>query len=134
MSKLVEQIVKLSKIRNSDPVIPLEVYSELTNIEKDLRKIDMVTLSNYVRTLDFMTTKEFCEQHGLPLPVFTGDVKTSATAFLQIDAIKFRLIKEYAKTLKDEDDMYSNMQYYMEYCESNGYVTPMDWLAKHKHY
>lgn len=30
--------------------------------------------------------------------------------------------------------MYSNMQYYMEYCQSNGYVTPMDWLHNFKHF
>lgn len=33
-----------------------------------------------------------------------------------------------------EKEMHENMQYYMEYCEKNGYVTPMDWLAKHKHF
>lgn len=27
-----------------------------------------------------------------------------------------------------------NMQYYMEYCQTNGYVTPQDWLEKYKHY
>ena len=27
-----------------------------------------------------------------------------------------------------------DMQYYMEYCQRNGYVTPMDWLDNHKHY
>jgi len=27
-----------------------------------------------------------------------------------------------------------NMQYYMEYCEANGYVTPMEYLTEHKHF
>lgn len=27
-----------------------------------------------------------------------------------------------------------NMQYYMEYCQANGYVAPQVWLNKHKHY
>lgn len=36
-------------------------------------------------------------------------------------------------TKKDEDQL-SNMQYYMEYCESNGYVTPQDWLENYKHF
>ena len=31
-----------------------------------------------------------------------------------------------------EDEQYLNMQYYMEYCENNGYVTPHEWLEKHK--
>lgn len=33
-----------------------------------------------------------------------------------------------------DQEMYENMQYYMEYCQRNGYVTPMDWLEKHKHF
>ena len=32
------------------------------------------------------------------------------------------------------EDMYTNMQYYMEYCQMEGYVTPMDWLKNHKHF
>ena len=36
--------------------------------------------------------------------------------------------KEYSHNLL------SNMQYYMEYCQANGYVTPQDWLNKFKHY
>lgn len=35
---------------------------------------------------------------------------------------------------KDKDEMYLNMQYYMEYCERNGYVTPQDWVEKYKHW
>ena len=27
-----------------------------------------------------------------------------------------------------------DMQYYMEYCQSNEYITPIDWLDNHKHY
>lgn len=33
-----------------------------------------------------------------------------------------------------EDEEYLNMQYYMEYCEKNGYVTPQDWIENHKHF
>lgn len=27
-----------------------------------------------------------------------------------------------------------DMQYYMEYCQREGYITPQDWLDNHKHY
>jgi hypothetical protein len=56
-----------------------------------------MSLKEYVLYLHSMTTSEFCKEHKLPAPVFTGDIKTSATAFIQIDAIKNRLITEYAK-------------------------------------
>lgn len=32
------------------------------------------------------------------------------------------------------EEMYENMQYYMEYCQLKGYVTPQDWIEKHKHF
>ena len=32
------------------------------------------------------------------------------------------------------EEMFLNMQYYMEYCEANGYVTPQKWLQDHKHF
>jgi hypothetical protein len=38
------------------------------------------------------------------------------------------------KTEYSEQEMFLNMQYYMEYCERNGYVTPKDWLEKYKHF
>lgn len=31
-------------------------------------------------------------------------------------------------------EMFENMQYYMEHCKIHGYVTPMDWLLKYKHF
>ena len=31
-------------------------------------------------------------------------------------------------------EMYLNMQYYMEYCQMKGYVTPQEWIEKHKHF
>lgn len=27
-----------------------------------------------------------------------------------------------------------DMQYYMEYCQKNGYVTPKEWITNHKHF
>ena len=29
---------------------------------------------------------------------------------------------------------YFDMQYYMEYCIRNGYITPQEWILNHKHY
>jgi hypothetical protein len=31
-------------------------------------------------------------------------------------------------------EMWLNMQYYMEYCQYKGYVTPQEWIEKHKHF
>lgn len=43
-------------------------------------------------------------------------------------------------TIKKTKDVWNmeehcvDMQYYMEYCKSNKYVTPMDWINNYKHY
>ena len=41
--------------------------------------------------------------------------------------------REKTKYITDRT-MYLNMQYYMEYCSQNDYVTPQDWIEKHKHF
>ena len=56
----------------------------------------LYTVSRFVLLLDWMTTKEFCKVSGTPLPTTEG----GASAFLAIDAIMFRLVKDYAKFLK----------------------------------
>lgn len=33
-----------------------------------------------------------------------------------------------------KEEMYSNMQYYMEYVNANKYVSPQEWLEKYKHF
>lgn len=38
------------------------------------------------------------------------------------------------KDIYTKEEHYTDMQYYMEYCEKNGYVTPMVWEAQFKHY
>jgi hypothetical protein len=43
----------------------------------------------------------------------------------------FVVIKKDTWTL---DEHCLDMQYYMEYCSANGYVTPMEWLDNLKHY
>ena len=51
--------------------------------------------------------------------------------------------KLYHKNLVDSDslhnvsnlrELFENMQYYMEYCQMKGYVTPQNWIEKHKHF
>jgi len=36
--------------------------------------------------------------------------------------------------MNTNEEMYLNMQYYMEYCEQNRYVTPQDWIENYKHF
>ena len=44
------------------------------------------------------------------------------------------VVAEVEKPPITERDMHLNMQYYMEYCQMKGYVTPMEWIEKHKHF
>lgn len=40
-------------------------------------------------------------------------------------------VKEHKIT---EHEMHLNMQYYMEHCQRDGYVTPQDWIKNHKRF
>lgn len=44
------------------------------------------------------------------------------------------VVAELEKPPITEREMHLNMQYYMEYCQMKGYVTPMEWIEKHKHF
>jgi hypothetical protein len=69
-----------------------------TNRAEELNLID------YILYINSLTTAEFCDWQGVPRPHFTGDVKTSADLFLQIDTIKYRLCKEKAQKEKQYDN------------------------------
>jgi len=43
-------------------------------------------------------------------------------------------LQEFEKMQKDQKEMFLNMQYYMEYCQMIGYVTPQEWIEMHKHF
>lgn len=47
-----------------------------------------------------------------------------------------RIIEQIQKEACDKAkmEMYLNMQYYMEYCRANKYVTPQEWIEEHKHF
>lgn len=50
---------------------------------------------DYILNIDWMTTTEFCNETGAPLP----NIRSGVDSFLQIDAIKHRMFVEYAKFL-----------------------------------
>lgn len=56
------------------------------------------------------------------------------------NALQDKFDEGYVHRMNDEKDMHTkeemflNMQYYMEHCQLKGYVTPQDWLKNHKHF
>ncbi len=64
-----------------------------------MKETKLVPMIQYILDIDWMTTKEFCDTYNVPHPYFTGDIKTSADKFLQVDAIKHKMFVEYAKLL-----------------------------------
>ena len=42
--------------------------------------------------------------------------------------------KDLDQLIQQSEEMFLNMQHYMEYCQMTGYVTPQDWIEKHKHF
>ena len=71
-------------------------YKKNKSIMKTSKLIPMV---QFILDIDWMTTIEFCNTYEVPHPQWTGDVRTSADKFLQVDAIKHKMFTEYAKFL-----------------------------------
>mgnify|MGYP001346061043 CR=1 FL=1 len=71
-------------------------------METEVKKVKLISMVDFILYIDGLTTVEFCDKYGVPHPYFTGDVRTSADQFLQVDAIKYRLITAYAKFLNKE--------------------------------
>ena len=44
----------------------------------------------------------------------------------------WRIFEDIEKS--EEYNLHLNMQYYMEYCQENDYVTPQEWIKNHKHF
>lgn len=74
---------------------------------------------------------------------FEGKHRDSDTVIWEKDLImsyKLKVDKNNEITIHKVKDSWNreehctDMQYYMEYVQANGYVTPMDWLDKFKHY
>jgi len=55
----------------------------------------LIPMIQFIIEIDWMTTSEFCQESGAPLP----NIRDGVNSFLQIDAIKHRMFVEYAKFL-----------------------------------
>ena len=52
------------------------------------------------------------------------------STFYKCDTV-FKFAEEYADQLlqAEREAMFLNMQYYMEFCLTNGYITPQNWIT-----
>lgn len=59
----------------------------------------LISMVDFILEIDWLTTAEFCDKNKLPHPHFTGEVKSSAEQFINLDMVKKRMFIEYAKFL-----------------------------------
>jgi len=64
--------------------------------EKQQQMID------YILDIDWLTTKEFCDKYKIPIPIATRDINWNVSEFFRIDAIKWKMVMEYAKKLNKD--------------------------------
>ena len=81
-----------------------------------------------------MTVKEAIETFGRLRHYIQTDVNRYGGGWDSIVEAIDTVVNEVEKPPITERDMHLNMQYYMEYCQMKGYVTPMEWIEKHKHF
>lgn len=56
------------------------------------------SLRDYILELNSLTTMEFCTKYKIEAPTYKGDVQLASFEFITLDAIKWDMVKEYAKT------------------------------------
>lgn len=64
----------------------------------------MDELLEYVLELDGLLTKEFCEKYNHEVPTWKGNVEVAAYEFITLDAIKYKMIIDKAKTIYRNHD------------------------------
>ena len=63
------------------------------------------------------------------------DCTTSCSQYvLKTDKEHNHITIHQTKSVWNETELYECMQYYMEYVQKNGYITPQDWYTDHKHF
>lgn len=90
------------------------------------------------KTKEMKTAEEILESH------LTSMLSRTKESYVTIDEMKqipewevcVNAIEQAQKEAYDKakTEMYLNMQYYMEYCRENKYVTPQEWIEEHKHF
>ena len=93
--------------------------------DKIQRKILRNTIMEEARGL---LLKHLYIQGGDALGISDGRVYNAC-----LDAIMEALTIPVVVEPNSKLEMFQNMQYYMEYCQREGYIKPQDWLEKEKH-
>jgi len=67
-----------------------------------MKTIKLVSMVNFILDMDWLTTKEFCDKYGAPLPSPVGGVESAVNQLLTIDAIKHRFFCSVCQTIKQK--------------------------------
>jgi hypothetical protein len=94
--------------------------------QKQVKKMNRSELNK--KANDYISNSEY----GRGINITLHGLKYMMVDFY-LDQVKNLAIHDVAKP-KGKLDMFQNMQYYMEHCQREGYITPQDWLKKEKHF
>lgn len=64
---------------------------------EDNKVISNEDVVNFILNIDWMTTKEFCEKYGYPVPMPIGSAIDMAKDMLAVDGFKWHKVMEFAK-------------------------------------
>lgn len=124
-------------IATTDESVTIKYFSHYS---QDLVKVAVYKDKGLPRPSDAFL-KKYCEMNGsieyayveLEGYKINGMLDEATSWKLKVapdNTISIRGLRENCTTL----EMFDNMQYYMEYCQANDYVTPQDWIEKYKHF
>jgi hypothetical protein len=105
-------------------------YGELGNISQKPLQPTAEGAEEYFNNSDWGKTLKIQRSRHIEVSYKAKDMVEFAQEFATLHAHK--IADKMASERQRE--MWLNMQYYMEYCQYKGYVTPQEWIEKHKHF
>jgi hypothetical protein len=121
-------------VNAESPVLPSEIMDENKQRDTDL-EVEEIKEEGLKYLKRFHPDKEIDSFEGNEIFL---DFAMGLQIGHNIAILKNSQLKSQKATPQVSDDrsneMFLNMQYYMEYCQMKGYVTPKEWIEKHKHF
>jgi hypothetical protein len=117
----------IMQILDNEVEIHLDNEVELHHTKSDKAKgIELDKVEKFIKLLSNHNHNEFNDIREKLEPTTLSN--RELTKKVNFKGVKFGIVNAI------ETEMYDNMQYYMEYCQSNEYVTPQHWLENLKHF
>lgn len=127
---LTDSLNELSRLRSSMGKVPSDVDAEEYHNCLDREKYPEARIDHHYA--GFMLGAKWMRSEVAPVIARLENLVHEKSE--ENIGLSYKLDTAESELKQAKEALHDNMQYYMEYCQRNGYVTPKDWIEKHKHF